>query len=69
MDTKIVYRNGKPYGVRNTNGYLFYFQEIPFFPGQQERYEKEVREQLAMAQCLVATLNAPLAPLQTTEAE
>ncbi len=64
---QIIYKNNSPYGIRDENGYLFFFVRISKFPGQEERYHQEVLAQFALADYLLASLQArisiPLADL------
>ena len=57
-DLKIIYKNNKPYGIRDENGYLFFFSEISKFPNQEERYRQEVQEQYKLADYLLTSLLA-----------
>ena len=63
---QIIYKHNKPYGIRDENGYLFFFTEVAKWSGQEERYRQEVQEQFALADYLLASLQArgltPLAP-------
>ena len=56
----IVYRDSglltRPYGIRNGNGFLLFFPEIPEFPGQHYRYVSEVAEQDALAIYILESL-------------
>lgn len=51
-DVKIVYKNNKPYGIRNEGGYLFFFPTISKYFDQEERYRQEVEEQFKLADFL-----------------
>jgi hypothetical protein len=55
---QIIYKNGRPYGIRDESGYLFFFTEVSKFPGQEERYRQEVFEQYALADYLLSALKA-----------
>jgi hypothetical protein len=55
---QIIYKNHKPYGIRSENGYLFFFADIPKFYGQEDRYSEEIQEQFALADYLLAALQA-----------
>ena len=50
---QIIYKHSKPYGIRNENGYLFFFAEISKFQGQEERYRQEVEDQYKLADKLL----------------
>jgi len=53
---QIIYKNNKPYGIRDKNGYLVFFSEISKYPGQEERYRQEIEEQYALADYLLSAL-------------
>lgn len=53
---QVIYRNEKPYGVRDRNGFLFFFAKVSKFPGQEERYRREIAEQYALADYLLKAL-------------
>ena len=49
---KIIYKNNKPYGIRDNGGYLFFFSKISKFTNQEERYRREVEQQYRLADFL-----------------
>jgi hypothetical protein len=53
---QIIYKNHKPYGIRDDGGYLFFFSDVSKYPGQEERYRSEVEEQFALADYLLQSL-------------
>ena len=55
---QIIYKHNKPYGIRDENGFLFFFADVSKFPNQEERYRQEVQEQFALADYLLASLQA-----------
>jgi hypothetical protein len=55
-DVKIIYKNNKPYGIRDEGGFLFFFTEVSKFGSQEERYRKEVEEQYKLADDLLEFL-------------
>ena len=55
-DLEIVYQNGKPYGIRNKKGYLFFFTKIEKYMRQNKRYKKELFDQINLAEYLLAQL-------------
>jgi hypothetical protein len=55
---QITYKNNKPYGIRDENGYLIFFADVPKFPDQEYRYHQEVRAQLTLASYLLSSLQA-----------
>lgn len=56
---QIIYKNNKPYGIRDSDGYLFFFAGVSKFPGQEERYRKEVEDQYKLADYLLSVLPVP----------
>ena len=55
---QIIYRNNKPYGIRDETGFLFFFADVSKYPNQEERYRQEVQAQFALADYLLASLQA-----------
>jgi len=55
-DLKVIYRNNKPYGIRNNGGYLLFFTDITKFEGQDERYAEEIKQQSALAEIILAAI-------------
>jgi len=53
---KIIYKNNKPHGIRDENGYLFFFPVIFKYANQEERYRKEIQEQFDLADFLLRAL-------------
>jgi hypothetical protein len=53
---KIIYKNNKPYGIKDGTGFLFFFPEITKFTGQEERYRCEVYEQFMLADFILEKL-------------
>jgi len=53
----IIYRlDGRPYGIRDVNGFLFFFVDITKWSGQEERYNKEIEQQEKLANFLLNAL-------------
>lgn len=48
----IIYKNNKPYGIRNNAGFLLMFTSITKYDNQEERYRREVEEQFKLADFL-----------------
>jgi hypothetical protein len=55
---KIIYKNNKPYGIRDENSFLFFFADVSKYPNQEERYRREVQAQFALADYLLVSLQA-----------
>ena len=55
---KIIYKNNKPYGIRDNGGYLFFFSKISKFTNQEERYRREIEQQYRLADFLKKVLNS-----------
>ncbi len=53
---RIVYEHGKPSGIRDSGGYLFFFRDIMEYEGQDERYREEREQQQALAEFLLDAL-------------
>ena len=48
-EIKTIWKNHKPYGIKDECGFLFFFTKITHFPGQDERYRNEIAEQINLA--------------------
>ena len=55
-ELRIIYKNNKPYGIRDSSGFLFFFAGISKYTGQEERYRQEVQEQYELADYLLNAL-------------
>lgn len=53
---RTIYKNNKPYGIKDKNGFLIFFPPVQKYPGQDERYKKEIIEQFALADFLLGAL-------------
>ena len=53
---QIIYKYNKPYGIRDTTGFLFFFSNITKYNNQEERYREQIDEQLALADYLLKAL-------------
>lgn len=56
MNVKIVYKNDKPHGIRDENGFLLFFPKIAIYINQEERYWEEMEEQQKLANYLIEKL-------------
>lgn len=57
-DPQIIYQNGRPHGIRDDTGFLFFFAVIVKYPGQEDRYRQEVEEQYRLAADLLVCVKA-----------
>lgn len=55
-ELQIIYKNNKPYGLRDKSGFLFFFSNISKYSGQEARYRSEIEEQYALADHLFEAL-------------
>lgn len=53
---KIIYKYNKPYGIRDSGGFLFFFTDISKYEGQEERYREEIENQYKLADFLLKAL-------------
>lgn len=53
---QIIYRNKKPYGIRDKGGYLFFFSGVSKYEGQEERYRQEIDKLNKLADYLLKAL-------------
>ena len=56
-DLQIIYKNGKPYGIRDRSGYLLFFTNISHYTGQDKRYQEEIDQQNELAEYLLKQLS------------
>ena len=59
---QIIYKHGKPYGIRDKSGFLFFFTQISKWTNQEERYRKEIEQQYELADYLLAALKSRETP-------
>lgn len=57
-ELQIIYKNNKPYGIRDKGGMLFFFIKINKYTGQEERYRQEVEQQYRLADYLLDMLKS-----------
>ncbi len=55
-ELKIIYKDNKPYGIRDSTGYLFFFCNILKWPGHEKQYEEEISQQRELANYLLKSL-------------
>ena len=53
---QVIYKNNKPYGIRDEHGFLLFFSDISKYMNQEERYRKEIEEQFKLADFLLNSL-------------
>lgn len=53
---QVIYENALPYGIRDKNGFLFFFSKIDKYPDQELRYRIEIEERFALADYLLESL-------------
>ncbi|MBI9060162.1 MAG: hypothetical protein JEZ01_20510 [Labilibaculum sp.] len=56
-DLQIIYKNGKPHGIRDRSGYLLFFPEKSRYDNQPERYKQEMYQQNLLAEYLLHQLS------------
>ena len=57
-ELQIIYKQGLPKGIRDSNGFLLFFPPVWKQPGQNKRYAGEVKRQSDLADTLLNTLKA-----------
>ena len=57
---EIIYKNNKPYGIRDETGFLLFFTGVTKYQGQEERYRQEVQQQYNLSDYLLKKLNETL---------
>jgi len=53
---RIVYKNGRAYGIRDQGGFILFFPRIDKYEGQQERFGKELQQQQELANFILEAL-------------
>ena len=48
-ELEIIYSYGRPEGIRDENGFLFFFPKVTKYTGQEERYNRECQKQEELA--------------------
>ncbi len=64
----VIDRMGKAFGVRTESGFLCFMREISKYTGQNERYERELKENADNA-CLIAASKDLLEACKSTVAQ
>jgi len=57
-ELQIIYKHNKPYGIRDENGFLFFFSRITKYGNQEERYRQEIEEQFKLSTFLLDALKS-----------
>ncbi|MHA1372073.1 MAG: hypothetical protein ACTSRA_20430 [Promethearchaeota archaeon] len=55
-ELKIIHKNGQPYGIRNSSGYLLFFPKVSKYTGQEKRYVEEIQETYVLAEKIIKAL-------------
>lgn len=66
---EVIYKHNKPYGIRDSTGFLFFFPQITKYSGQEERYRDEIFQQFNLADFLLNKLLVRAAENQGAVAE
>jgi len=61
-EIKIIHKNGQPYGIRDSGGYLLFFPTITKYDNQEQRYLDEVKEAFDLAEKILLTLQSTPSP-------
>ena len=57
MEYEVIYKMNRPYGIRNSGGYVVFFPRVRKWEGQEQRYQEEIMEQMMLANRLCDYLN------------
>lgn len=52
-----IYGETIPTGIRNVNGYVCHFNDVPRWEGQEKRYRDECTERRELAEIMCTALN------------
>jgi len=70
-DYEIIYKGEQPNYIRDEGGMLFEFPHITRWPGQDQRYQEEKDEQIALAEylldCLGKRVSEMVEPMQDSD--
>lgn len=55
-EVRLIYEHGEPHGVRDSTGYLCFFQRVSKLPAQEERYRRELALRARQAEDIAAAL-------------
>lgn len=66
---EIIYKNGKPEGIRDKSGYLFFFRKVTKSPNQIVRYENECNKLQKLADDLLGFLKSKAGEKEAEEIE
>lgn len=71
-EVRVIYEHGEPTGVRDAGGYLCFFNRVTKWPGQEDRYRKELALRARHAEVIANALRSAVEPareLSASEAE
>jgi len=57
-ELKIIYKDRKPYGIRDKGGFLLFFPRINKYNGQDGRYREEIEQQCRLADFILNELRS-----------
>jgi len=55
---RVIYEHGEPHGIRDDSGYICFFNSVTKFPGQDDRYRREIVERQEIADFMCDALNS-----------
>lgn len=66
-EVRIIYEHGEPKGVRDTTGYLCFFNRVNKYDGQEDRYRKELALRARHAEVIANALRSAVEPAEEHE--
>lgn len=63
-EVRVIYEHGEPKGVRDTTGYLCFFNRVNKYDGQEERYREELALRAQQAEVIAAALRGAIDSLR-----
>ena len=57
-DVVVVVEHSRPHGIRDRTGMLLFFNEVQRFPGQDARYQRELKRQSRLVAFIADALRA-----------
>ena len=55
-ELKVIHKNGQPYGIRDSGGYLLFFPKVSKYTDQEKRYVEEIQETYVLAEKIIKAL-------------
>jgi protoheme ferro-lyase len=54
---RVIYEHGEPHGIRDDSGFICFFNSVPKYSGQEDRYRQECEDRIEIADFLCESLS------------